>query len=64
LSDWLERVLMEPALAGLRVPLQQLLPLHYRYRFDPRGLNEDQKQSLVQNVDAILRTLAKTTPGK
>ena len=64
LSDWLERVLMEPALAGLRVPLQQLLPLHYRYRFDPRGLNDDQKQSLVQNVDAILRTLAKTTPGK
>jgi hypothetical protein len=58
LSDWLERALAEPALAGLRVPLRELLRLHYRYRFDPRGLDEGEKKSLVQNADAILGVLA------
>jgi hypothetical protein len=59
LSDWLERALTEPASAGLRAPLQELLQLHYRYRFDPHGLNDREKALLVQKVDSILATLSK-----
>ena len=58
LSDWLERALNEPAFARLREPLQELLQLHYRYRFDPNGLNDREKKSLVQKVDAVLATLS------
>jgi len=63
LSDWLERALTEPALAGLRAPVRQLLRLHYRYRFDPLGLDAAQKQSLAQNTDSILGTLAQVKRG-
>jgi protein-glutamine gamma-glutamyltransferase len=59
LSDWLARSLAEPGLAGLRGPLRELLQLHYRYRFDPRGLSGGEKKSLVENVAGILETLAK-----
>ena len=58
LADWLDRALAEPGLAGLRGPLRELLQLHYRYRFDPAGLADEEKHSLAQNVDAVLRTLA------
>ena len=58
LSDWLERVLEEPALANVRQPLRQLLRLHYRYRFDPQGLTVEEKKALVQNTDAMLGALA------
>lgn len=58
LSNWLERALAEPLLADLRRPLRELLQLHYRYRFDPLGLNDDEKKSLIQNTDAVLGTLA------
>jgi hypothetical protein len=58
LADWLERTLMEPALSSLRAPLGELLQLHYRYRFDPHGLADDKKKSLVQNVESVLGTLA------
>jgi hypothetical protein len=67
LSDWLQRALREPGLARLRLPLQELLQLHYRYRFDPLGLDEAEKKSLTQNTVAILARLAQgqtasTTP--
>jgi hypothetical protein len=58
LSDWLERALTEPALAGRRGPLQELLQLHYRYRFDPNGLDDREKTLLGQRVDAVLETLS------
>ena len=58
LSDWLERTLLDPALAGLRTPLQELLRLHYRYRFDPPGLTGAEKLAFIQAVETILRTLA------
>ena len=64
LSDWLERALAEPALAGLRAPLWELLELHYRYRFDPQGLDDAQKQSLVQNTETILTRLARVKSGR
>jgi hypothetical protein len=63
LSDWLERALQEPALAHFRAPLRQLLHLHYRYRFDPFGLNDDEKKSLVQNANTILGALTQMKPA-
>ena len=58
LSGWLERALMEPALADLREPLRELLHLHYRLRFDPPGLDAADRQALTQKAAACLQTLA------
>jgi hypothetical protein len=58
LADWLERALTEPALADLREPLRELLRLHYRLRFDPPGLDADNRQVLAQKVQACLQTLS------
>jgi len=58
LADWLERALAEPALAGLRQPLRELLFLHYRYRFDPPGLDAAEKKLLAKNVETVLDRLA------
>jgi len=63
LSGWLERALQEPALASLRVPLRELLRLHYRYRFDPRGLDEGEKESLTQNAEVVQGKLAQMKAG-
>jgi hypothetical protein len=38
--------------------LQELLQLHYRYRFDPNGLDDREKTLLGQRVDAVLETLS------
>ena len=59
LSDWLERALADPALSDLRVPLQALLRLHYRYRFDPRGLDLVERQALEREAKACLDLLAR-----
>jgi hypothetical protein len=62
LSAWLERALAEPALSELRTPLHQLLQLHYRHRFDPEGLNPDERELLRREakvcLDSLLRTKA------
>jgi protein-glutamine gamma-glutamyltransferase len=57
LSEWLERALTEPACAGLRAPVQELLRLHYRCRFDPHGLDENDRLALVQKVELCLQQL-------
>jgi hypothetical protein len=57
LSAWLRRVTAEPSLAPLERPLQQLLLLHYRYRFDPRGLNQAERQDLRQHVETCVTEL-------
>lgn len=61
LSSWLERVLAEPSLASLRPSIRELLLLHYRYRFDPNGLTDTEKQSLVINTKTVLKLLADAT---
>jgi hypothetical protein len=57
LSDWLERALVEPGLTGLRAALQELLNLHYRYRFDPQGLSVAERDALRQKAKVCLDTL-------
>jgi hypothetical protein len=57
LGEWLERVDREATFAPLRAPLQQAFELHYRYRFDPHGLNSAQRAQLRSAVDECLETL-------
>jgi hypothetical protein len=57
LSDWLSRALAEPALADLRASLQRLLRLHYRHRFDPRGLSGQERAALTKETMICMETL-------
>jgi protein-glutamine gamma-glutamyltransferase len=57
LSDWLARALAEPALADLRAPMQQLLRLHYRHRFDPRGLSGKEREALSMETKICMERL-------
>jgi len=58
LSVWLARVLNDPALFDLREPLAELLRLHYRHRFDPRGLSEKEREALMHEAKNCLHTLS------
>ncbi len=60
LSDWLARALENPALDDLRAPLQELLRLHYRHRFDPRGLNARERKLLQEEAKSCLEALSRT----
>ena len=57
-ADWLERALAESALASFRLPLQELLFLHYRHRFDPQGLDEAGRKRLAKKVGDCLESLS------
>jgi protein-glutamine gamma-glutamyltransferase len=54
LSDWLERSMTQPALKQVQAPLQKLLRLHYRYRFDPQGLSAAERRQLRLSVEECL----------
>lgn len=58
LEGWLARALADPALADLRKPLQELLGLHYRHRFDPHGLSGKEREALKREAKNCLDTLA------
>jgi hypothetical protein len=58
LSLWLRRVTKDPGLAGLKQPLENVLWLHYRYRFDPGGLDSTERQTLRREVEACLSAAA------
>ena len=57
-SNWLFRAAADPALAQLEAPLQRLLRLHYRYRFDPQGLTPADRGQLRFEAQACLARLA------
>ncbi len=58
LADWLERAAGQPSLAALKSPLLGLLRLHYRYRFDPQGLNDVDREELRREARECLEKLA------
>lgn len=62
LNEWLRRVAENPALAGLQEPLRALLRLHYRYRFDPLGLSDADREALKQVTRACLERLDRAKP--
>ena len=59
LTDWLERSTHESALVALRKPLQELLRLHYRCRFDPQGLDARDREELRRGAKTVLESLNK-----
>ena len=59
LSDWLTRALAGPVLADLRTPLQELLRLHYSYRFDPHGLSSQEREALTRKAKICLDALSR-----
>lgn len=54
LTAWLQRLADNPDLAGLEHSLHGVLLLHYRYRFDPQGLNQAERKALRQEVETCL----------
>ena len=46
LTAWMQRATGDERLAELKGPLENVLQLHYRYRFDPRGLNPSERLAL------------------
>jgi len=58
LSGWLARATAAPELAALRGSLQELLRLHYRFRFDPQGLKPAERELLRRDAKACLTNLA------
>ena len=63
LSAWLPRAIAEPGLLEIRQPLQQLLFLHYRYRFDPLGLSQSDREALRREANVCLARLKQATTG-
>jgi hypothetical protein len=57
LRDWLLRIAAAPELAALQSPLEELLRLHYRHRFDPVGLNASERRALRQETTRCLELL-------
>jgi protein-glutamine gamma-glutamyltransferase len=58
LTEWLARaVKSNPAATGAAEPLRDLLRLHYRYRFDPQGLTETDREELKQRTRTALDIL-------
>jgi len=58
LSTWLRRAGANPALAEVQGRLQALLRLHYRYRFDPAGLNPADREALRREASGCLARMA------
>jgi hypothetical protein len=63
LSAWLPRAIAEPGLFEIRQHLQQLVLLHYRYRFDPLGLSQSDREALRQEANICLTRLKQVTAG-
>ncbi len=57
LSSWLTGLLNDPSLTKARDHLRELLRLHYRYRFDPRGLDASEREALRREARGCLANL-------
>jgi transglutaminase-like putative cysteine protease len=61
LSVWLRRAITEPGLFEIQQSLQRLLLLHYRYRFDPLGLSQSDREALRRESNICLVRLQSAT---
>jgi hypothetical protein len=59
LAEWFERAAAEPGLSELKSPLRALLRLHYRYRFDPDGLSDADREELRREARECVERLAR-----
>jgi transglutaminase-like putative cysteine protease len=56
-SSWLTRVTSDRRVAGAQGLLRETLRLHYRYRFDPRGLEASERGALRDSARNCLQEL-------
>jgi protein-glutamine gamma-glutamyltransferase len=64
LSGWLQRATNDVVLVQMKDPLHELLRLHYRYRFDPRGLDTSDREELKRGTQMFLGNLDKTQKSR
>ena len=57
LTDWLERATRALGREDLQRRLQDVLRLHYQYRFDPPGLSAAERAALREKVHTCLPLL-------
>ncbi len=60
LSEWLRRTASDPHFSEFETSLRSIVRLHYRHRFDPQGLAEDDRESLRREVSLCLSKLGET----
>ncbi len=53
-TSWLRRLAVSGAVPGASELLREILPLHYRYRFHPAGLDRDARRALASRARAWL----------
>ena len=54
LMQWIERLNETAEISGTAELIESILPVHYRYRFDPRGLNAGERSALREAVNIWL----------
>jgi hypothetical protein len=59
LAAWLLRIVREAGLDDWRQPLEELIRLHYRYRFDPAGLTPEERVTLRDHAARCVQQLAR-----
>jgi hypothetical protein len=59
LAEWLTRAAASPEFEPVQHPIHELLRLHYRYRFDPKGLVPQERALLKSQVAQCLGKLQK-----
>jgi len=57
LSPWLERCSRQALNPQLRLLLQELLSIHYRYRFDPQGLSSEERDRFRTRATTCLEQI-------
>jgi hypothetical protein len=63
LSAWLERIQSTPTMAATQIGLETLVRLHYRYRFDPNGLNPSERNDLRKQAESCLQAMNQNRPA-
>jgi hypothetical protein len=64
LRDWIERLPPDRPNPHLIDDLKSLLNLHYRYRFDPRGIGAAEKAALMSGTRAWLDAYHSAMQGR
>ncbi|MGL4499535.1 MAG: transglutaminase-like domain-containing protein, partial [Planktothrix sp.] len=59
LKSWMKRLKRELPQNPLINDLSSMVELHYRYRFDPHGINQAEKQKLNEMIESWLNIYQK-----
>ncbi|MGD9306193.1 MAG: hypothetical protein PVF79_18125, partial [Desulfobacterales bacterium] len=64
LRDWIERLPPDRFTTHLIDDLKSILNLHYRYRFDPKGIGAAEKAALISDTRAWLDAYHSAMQGR